>query len=152
MQRKTYIDYAIQVLEDAFEMNFKFFNTYGPSKLFTIDTEGTLLNRTNLSLTFRLKLRANYDTNITNMIINDIKTYIEDINSINTIHMPNLVSEIINKYSESIEYFEFIDLNGYGYNVQHLYSLDMPDEVIIPEFVNISALDDGTPDITLILM
>lgn len=152
MQRKTYIDYAIQVLEDAFEMNFKFFNTYGPSKLFTIDTEGTLLNRTNLSLTFRLKLRANYDTNITNMIIDDIKTYIEDINSINTIHMPNLVSEIINKYSESIEYFEFIDLNGYGYNVQHLYSLDMPDEVIVPEFVNISALDDGTPDITLILM
>lgn len=151
-QRKSYIDYAIQVLEDAFGMDFKFFNTYGPSKLFTIDNGGTYLNRTNLSLTFKLKLRANYDVNVTNDIIADIKDYIEDINEISTIHMPNLVSTIITKYIESIEYFEFVDMNGYGPSVQHLYSMEMPSEVIVPEFVNVQALSDGTPDITLVLM
>lgn len=152
VERKSYIDYAVQVLEDAFGMDFKFFNTYGPSKLFTIDNEYTYLNKTNLSLTFRLKLRANYDTNVINDIIIDIKNYIEDINEINTIHIPNLVSNIIAKYINSIEFFEFIDMNGYGPSVQHLYSMKMPDELVVPEFVNVMALPDGSPDINLILV
>lgn len=152
VKRKNYIDYAIKVLEDTFEMDFKFFNTYGPSKLFTTDNESNYLNRTNLSLTFRIKLRANYDTNIINDIKADIKDYIEDINEINTIHMPNLVSNIITKYIESVEFFEFVDMNGYGPSVQHIYSMEMPDRVIVPEFVNVMALDDGTPDINLILV
>ena len=151
VQRKNYIDYAIQVLEDAFGMDFKFFNTYGPSKLFTTDNELDYLNRVNLSLTFRIKLNPNYDTNIINDIIADIKEYIEDINDISSLHMSNLVTTITKKYSESIVFFEFIDMNGYGPSVQHLYSMGMPDEVITPEFVNISALKDGTPDITLIM-
>lgn len=152
VERKSYIDYAVQVLEDAFGMDFKFFNTYGPSKLFTIDNANTYLNKTNLSLTFRVKLRANYDTNVVNDIIMDIKNYIEDINEINTIHIPNLVSNIIAKYINSIEFFEFIDMNGYGPSVQHLYSMQMPDEVIVPEFVNVMALPDGSPDINLIMV
>ena len=151
VKRKNYIDYAVQVLEDAFGMDFKFFNTYGPSKLFTTDNAFDYLNKVNLSLTFKTKLKPNYDTNIINNIISDIKDYIEDINNINTIHMSNLVSSIIEKYKESIEFFEFIDMNGYGSGVQHLYSMDMPEEVIVPEFVNVNALDDGTPDINLIL-
>ena len=151
VKRKNYIDYAVQVLEDAFGMDFKFFNTYGPSKLFTIDNEIDYLNRTNLSLTFRLRLNPNYDTNIISDIIADIKNYIEDINEIASIHMSNLVTDITSKYAESIVYFEFVDMNGYGPSVQHLYSMGMPDEVITPEFVNISALNDGTPDITLIM-
>ena len=42
-------------------------------------------------------------------------------------------------------------MNGYGPSVQHLYSMDMPDEVITPEFLNVAALPDGTPDINIIL-
>ena len=152
VSRKNYIDYAVQVLEDAFGMDFKFFNTYGPSKLFTTDNELDLLNRTNLSLTFKLKLKKNYDTNIVNDIISDIKAYIEDINEINSLHMPNLITDITTKYRESIVYFEFVDMNGYGPSVQHLYSMGMPDEVIVPEFLNITALKDGTPDITIVMM
>lgn len=152
VKRKNYMDYATAVLEDAFGINFKFFNTYGPSKLFTIDGNADYLNKTNLSLTFRLKLKPNYDTNITNDIISDIKSIIEDINSIRTLHMSNLVSTIIEKYKESIEYFEYVDMNGYGPGVQHLYSMEMPKEVIVPEFLNISAQEDGTPDINLIMM
>lgn len=152
IKRKNYIDYASSVLEDAFGMDFKFFNTYGPSKLFTTDNATSYLNKTNLSFTFRIKLRVNYDVNVINNIIADIKKYIEDINSINTIHMTNLVTHITTNYTESIEYFEFVDINGYGPSVQHIYSMPMPDEVIVPEFVNIMALEDGSPDITLIMM
>ena len=132
-------------------MDFKFFNTYGPSKLFTIDNEGAYVNRTCLSLTFRLKLKPNYDTNIINDIINNVKDYIENINEIDSLHIPNLITEITNKYRESIVFFEFIDMNGYGPSVQHIYSMDMPENVITPEFLNVAALPDGTPDINIIL-
>ena len=156
VKRKNYIDYALQVLEDAFGMDFKFFNTYGPSTLFTIDNEASYLNRTNLSLTFKVKLAANYDTNIINDITSDIKSYIENINEISSLHMPNLITEITNTYRESIVYFEFVDMNGYGPGVQHLYSMGMPDELKVPEFLNINIVtkEDGTsvPDIQLIQM
>lgn len=150
VKRKTYIDYAIEILEDAFSIDFKFFNTYGPSKLFTTDNKLSLINRTNLSITFRMKLNPNYDSNIINDIIADIKVYIEDINSISSIHMPNLITQITTKYRDYLVYFEFIDINGYGPSIQHIYSMGMPSEIIVPEFVNINTLSDGTPDITII--
>ena len=152
VSRKNYIDYAIQVLEDAFGMDFKFFNTYGPSSLFTLDNKLNYINHTNLSLTFNIKLKPNYDTNVINEIVADIKDYIEDINEIRDLHMPNLITFITTKYSESLVFFEFVDMNGYGPGEQHLYSMGMPDGVITPEFLNIQALSDGTPDITLIMM
>ncbi|MBR3598819.1 MAG: hypothetical protein IKL53_02975 [Lachnospiraceae bacterium] len=152
VSRKNYIDYAMQVLEDAFGMDFKFFNTYGPSKLFTLNNELDYVNHTNLTLTFNLKLRANHDSNITNDIISDIKAYIENINEISSLHMPNLITEITTKYKDSIVFFEFVDMNGYGPGEQHLYSMQMPDKVITPEFLNIYTRPDGTPDIVLNLM
>ena len=151
VSRKTYINYASEILEDAFGMDFKFFNTYGPSKLFAIDIIGRLIDRTNLSLTFKTKLNPSYSTNIINDIITDIKAYIEDINNISSIHMPNLVTEITTKYREYLVYFEFIDMNGQGPNAQHLYAQPMPSELTIPEFININTLEDGTPDITIIV-
>lgn len=151
VSRKNYIDYAIQVLEDAFGIDFKFFNTYGPSKLFTLDNELDYVNRTNLSLTFSLKLHPNYDTNVINDIVSDIKTYIEDINEINDLHMPNLITYITTKYVDYLVYFEFVDMNGYGPGVQHLYNMEMPPKVITPEFINVNTLSDGTPDITIIM-
>ena len=151
ISRKNYIDYAIQVLEDAFGIDFKFFNTYGPSKLFTLDNELDYVNHPNLTLTFSVRLHKHYDTNVINDIIKDIKDYIEDINEINSLHMPNLITYITSKYRDSLVYFEFVDMNGYGPGVQHLYSMQMPPKVITPEFVNVFTLPDGTPDINLIM-
>lgn len=157
VERKNYIDYAIQVLEDAFEMDFKFFNTYGPSRLFTLDNVDDYLNRTQLSLTFKCRFNSAYIANstldeavITNNIISDIKEYIEDINEISSLHMSNLVTEITNKYREFLIFFEFVDINGYGPGYEHLYAMEMPNDIITPEFLNVAALKDGTPDITLI--
>lgn len=157
VERKNYIDYAIQVLEDAFEIDFKFFNTYGPAKLFTLDAVEDYVNSTQLSLTFKIRFNSAYINNstmdeaiITNNILSDIKEYIEDINEIQSLHMSNLVTEITTKYREFLIFFEFVDMNGYGPGIEHLYAMDMPKDIITPEFLNVASLKDGTPDITLI--
>lgn len=150
IKRKNYIKYAITLLEDAFSINMKFLNTYGPSNLFTTD-EGPL-DKVNIDLKFRVKLRANYSTNIINEIISDIKAYIEDISEIRSLHIPTLVSEINLKYNESIVYFEFRGINNYGPHIQHLYASDMPDSIIVPEFINIDTTDGITPNITITLV
>ena len=151
IRRKAYIDDALTKIEDTFGINFKFVNTYGPSRLFTLDNYARTINRVNVSLTFRIGLQVNYDPNIITYIKEDIKDFIEDINSITSIHMSNLVTEITSKYAESIVFFEFVDMNGYGTDNQHLYSMKMPDNVITPELININTLEDFTADITIIV-
>ena len=151
IRRKAYIDDALTKIEDTFGINFKFVNTYGPSRLFTLDNYARTINRVNVSLTFRIGLQVNYDPNIITYIKEDIKDFIEDINSITSIHMSNLVTEITSKYAESIVFFEFVDMNGYGTDNQHLYSMAMPDNVITPELININTLEDFTADITIIV-
>lgn len=151
IRRKSYIDEALKVIEDSFGIDFKFFNTYGPSHLFTLDADAWYLNRVNLSLTFRMGLRVNYDENIIQYIMDDIKAYIEDIEHINSLHMSNLITEITSKYEESITFFEFVDMNGYGPGVQHLYAMEMPEDVITPELITVNVLDDQTPDIAIII-
>lgn len=150
--RKAYIENAVQVLEDAFEMDFKFFNTYGPAKFFTWDNGLELLDRTNISLFFKLKLKPNYDSNIVEDIRGDIKAYVEDITQIQSFHIPNLITYITNKYSDSIVFFEFVSINGKDASYQHIYAMDVPDGIMVPEFVNINTLADGTPDITVELV
>ena len=152
VRRKSYIDQAIMNLEDSFGMDFKFFNTYGPSKMYTLDNATNYLNRVNLSLTFRLGLQVNYDENIVQYITDDVKTFVENINEIDSVHMSNLVSDITAKYEESITFFEFIDFNGYGPGEQHLYAMPMPDDVRTPELVNVNIiLPEMKPDINIII-
>lgn len=155
IKRRNYIEYALDILEDSFGIDFKLFNTYGPSKKFSTTTSSAdCINKVNLTLRFKLKLRANYDINILTYIINDIKEYIEDINEISDIHISNIVSTIENTYSESIVFFEFVDMNGYGLTAQHIYNLDVnsTNNSVVPEFININTLDDDTPDITIIII
>lgn len=138
IRRKTYVEHLVNVLEDLFGIDFKFFNTYGPSKLFTIDNGSTCIDRVNINLTFRLKLAAIYDTNVVNNITEYIRRYVENINSIKSIHMSNLVSEVTNTFKDHIEYFEFVGINNYDASVRHIYASEIPDELVVPEFLNIS--------------
>ena len=157
IRRKAYIDQAILVLEDSFGMDFKFFNTYGPSKLYTLDNATRYLNRVNLTVTFKLGLQVNYDENIVQYITDDVKAFLEDIDSVGSIHMSNLVTEITQKYSESITFFEFVDMNGYGPGEQHLFAMEMPDDVITPDLININIRNDENdkmamiPDINIVI-
>ena len=120
--------------------------------MYTLDNATNYLNRVNLSLTFRLGLQVNYDENIVQYITDDVKTFVENINEIDSVHMSNLVSDITAKYEESITFFEFIDFNGYGPGEQHLYAMPMPDDVRTPELVNVNIiLPEMRPDINIII-
>jgi len=148
--RRLYIEQCLTVLEDSFGIDFKFFNTYGPSKLFSITDELSNIDRVNLSLKFRCQLASVTDNYIEEDIIGVIKNYIEDINNgVSNLHMPNLITEITNQFREQIVFFEFVSINDYGPAYQHIWR---PDETLtgkIPEFLCINTRDDGTPDITI---
>lgn len=147
-RRRLYIEQCILELEDSFGVDLKFFNTYGPSTLFFLE-DGKNINRTNLSMTFKMKPYSMSDVYIKDNIIVDIKEYLEDINNIKDFHAPNLTTYIETKYKDQLVYFEFVDINGYGPGNQHIY---MPEEYhgdIVPEFLNINIDDYDNPDITI---
>lgn len=163
--RKLYIDDAAEKCENSFGIDFKLFNTYGPSGIFYVikdannnmllDDEITYIDRVNITMNFRLKLRIMNDTYTKNQIIKDIKDYMEDLTDLGEIHIPNLVTQITNDYSESIVYFEFLGFNNYGPGVQHLYKLadnQIPIHVC-PEFININNARNSngsiSPDINI---
>src|SRR5699024_8563866 len=86
--RKAYIDNALIVLENSFGIDFKLFNTYGPSHTYYIvrdtnsngllDDSVEFIDRVNLTLNFRIKLVATNDSYTRDNIIEEIKDYIED--------------------------------------------------------------------------
>ena len=215
-ERRKYINECLYVLEDTFDIDLKFFNTYGPSRMFyynipssqdykvkvairelkvlsntsdednpeylvTVLPYGTQVHITkvkgqwgyfentingnlvqgwikladttkvinyidNVALKFKWALEAetSADKYITTSIITDIKEYIEDINEVNELHIPNIITLITNNYREQLVYFEFLDVNGYGASCQHLYLEEKIDADITPEFLNIETSVDGT--------
>ena len=152
IRRKYYIDEALHYIEDSFGMNFKFFNTYGPSKRFTLDNGVQYLDRVNITLKFRVALMPNYDENIVQYMTDDIKGFVESINEISSLHIPNLITTITTKYRDSLTFFEFLGFNGYGPGQQHLFAMPMPDDVETPELININTKDDQSPDIEIAIV
>ena len=146
ISEKNYLEYCISVIEDNFSVDFKFFNTYGPSYLYSVNPNGSdKINKVNISLEFNLSLTSNYDNNILSMITKDIKEYIEDITKLQDIHMVNITNYISNKYPDSIEYFEFVSANGHS-TWKHIYNTQEDDSSYYvsehtPEFLNINNSD-----------
>ena len=148
--KKVYIDNALYVLENNFTIDFKLFNTYGPSKIYSLDSKGEqLVSRVNLTLNFRLRLIQSTDSYTVNYIIRDIKEILEDLNDISSLHIPNLITTITNTYRNSIEYFEFLGINDYGPGVQHLYKNETDDVSVVPEFLTVHTNEDLSPDINI---
>ena len=163
--RKAYIDNTLVLLENSFGIDFKFFNTYGPSRTYYIikdvdnnnilDDAKEYINKINLTMYFRVRLVTSSDSYTRNNIINDIKEYIEDLNDLGDLHIPNLVTQITNSYKEQITYFEYLGFNDYGADIQHIYK-DADNDINIhtpPEFLNVNnvkAADNSLiPDINI---
>ena len=165
--RKAYIDNIVNILENSFGVDFKLFNTYGPSRTYyiikdsnsdgAIDDENTkeYINNISITMNFRLKLVSSTDSYTKNNIIADIKDYIEDLTELGDLHIPNLVTQITNTYQEQIVYFEYLGFNSYGANIQHIYK-DEDDTInihIAPEFLNVQNYVDTdgniSPEITI---
>ena len=157
--RRIYIQSALLLLEDSFGIDMKFFNTYGPSRLYNVGYEKVSMpiDRINISLKFEVKYQTSADKNCKNDIINYIKTYMENMNYISDLHIPNLITAIKNKFYKQIVYIKFIGLNDYGYMYQSIYKNNENDDYLysttVPEFININIAKDSVgndiPDIQI---
>lgn len=148
--KKAYIDNALTLLDNNISIDFKFFCTYGPSRTYSLDREKTkIIDRVNLTLNFALKLVQSADKNTKDYIIDDVKNYIEDLNDISSIHIPNLITQITTDYRQLIVYFEFLGFNDYGPGIQHLYRNEFEDVSITPEFLTVHTDLDMSPDINI---
>lgn len=150
--RKVYIDDAIKVLEDSFNVDFKFFNTYGPSKMFVIGHSKETIDKVNLKFRFKVKLKVGASKYAKDYIIEEIKSYIEDINNIRSIHISNLITHLTNKFVSDLEFIEFLGLNKYDALNQYLEKIDTEILEDVPEFLNINLTKDLKPDIDIILV
>lgn len=147
--KKVYIDEALKVLENSFEIDLKFFNTYGKSKTFKIGHGDTLLDRVNLTLNFKVKLSENTDTNTPDYIRQEVKKYIEDLNELKNIHMTNLTTVLTSKFKDYIDYIEFVGINNYNALFQYLERIPLENIDDVPEFVNINTTIDQKSDINI---
>ncbi|MGL5327857.1 MAG: hypothetical protein ACRDD7_01225 [Peptostreptococcaceae bacterium] len=150
--RKVYIDDAVKVLEDSFNIDFKFFNTYGISKMFKIGHDKESLDKVNLKLRFKLKLKVGASKFTRDYVLEEIKDYIENINTIESIHMSNLTTYILNKFKEDIEFIEFLGINNYNALYQYIEKVETEIIEDVPEFLNINLTKDLKPDIDIILV
>lgn len=152
MDKKVFIDSAINVLENSFGIDFKFFNTYGKSRINMIGQSDELLDRVNISLTFKVKFNsiANNESFIS-MIKKEIKTYIEDIYEMSDVHISNIIMMLKNKFS-FISYIEFVKFNHYDTIHQSIIE-DISKLNKIPEFINVGSKDiEYEPDIDIIVL
>lgn len=150
-EKKAYIDHAITILENNFNIDFKLFNTYGPSRTYSLDRAGEqIIDRVNLTLNFEIRLVKASDVYTKQYIIRDIKKIIEDLNDMSNLHIPNLITTISNKYvPNSIDYIEFLGFNEYGPGVQHLYRNEYDDVTVVPEFLAVNVNEELTPSINI---
>jgi hypothetical protein len=153
--RRRYIQESLYLLEDSFGINFKLYNTYGPSTSWNVDKYENI-DRVNISLRFEIKFATRNEVVLIPELTQVIKSYIEDFNSTDrAIHMPNLITYVKNLYNDSIEYIKFVGLNQYTDSLwQSIYqNPKLANDYFsytqtVPEFINVHTLTTGDPDIT----
>jgi hypothetical protein len=121
----SYLKAAMNNLVNNFEIDLKFFNTYGPSRHFYYyDNYGDtgLMDKVNISLHFGVKFNINSGVeNAVESLITYITNYVESdkISLINSpsLYISNLIQSIINDF-ESISYITFKHENIILYNTR----------------------------------
>lgn len=125
----SYLKLAMESLVNNFEIDLKFFNTYGPARHFYYyDNYGSsdLMNSVNIKLRFGVKF--NTTSGIENAV-SQLKEYIMDyvesdkVSLINSpsLYISNLIQAITNDF-ESVAYVTFKGLNSYKESVQKFES------------------------------
>ena len=141
-ERKAYIDYCLELVENSMNIDFKFFNTYGPSLIYTLEDKETLIGNIDITMKFKVSAKDNSDPNVRGDITKSIKEYMEDINDIGSWHAPNLITAIMNEYDARINFIEFVGFNKYQAGDQHIIDMSDDDPTIVPEFINVRNLFD----------
>lgn len=125
----SYLKAAMENLVNNFDIDLKFFNTYGPSRHFYYyDNYGKsgLMDKVNISLRFGVKFNINSGVEtVTNNLIRYITDYVENdkisLISSPSLYISNLIQSIINDF-ESVSYITFKGLNNYREDVQSFES------------------------------
>lgn len=141
-EKKSYIDYCINLLEDNMDVDFKLFNTYGPSSTY-VNEDGTPINHVDLTLNFQISLKFASDYATKDNIIAFIKDKIEDLYDTGDLHIPNLITDVTNNFSDYINYIEFIGYNTFSTDTQHIIKKEVVDPTTVPEFLNIRNVYEG---------
>ena len=151
-RRRRYIQQVLLLLEDSFGIDYKFYNTYGKSLTYNIEKEEQI-DHINLVLKFEIKFISESENVILSNITASIKEYIEDLNNVSDLHMPNLITYITNLYRDHIIYIKFIGLNDYESLHQSIYKNPiLSDDYFVetqtvPEFINVNTNRYELPDI-----
>lgn len=151
-RRRRYIQDVLLLLEDSFGIDYKFYNTYGPSLMYNINNKENI-DRINISLKFEIKFVSNSESVLLDEITLSIKDYIEDLNNITDLHMPNLITYITNLYRDHLVYIKFVRLNDYDSLYQSIYkSPKFTDNYFVetqtvPEFINVNTTPNNKIDI-----
>ena len=125
----SYLKSAMELLVNNFEVDLKFFNTYGPSRHFYYyDNYGAsgLMDSVNIKLRFGVKFSITTGIeNAVSSLIEYIIDYVESdkVSLINSpsLYISNLIQSIINDF-ESVAYITFKGLNNYNEGVQKFES------------------------------
>ena len=155
-ERKAYIDYCLGLIENSMNIDFKFFNTYGNSRIYKLEDKTTSIGAIDISMKFKLSMKDSTDITTKNSIIDSIKKYIENLNDIGDLHIPNLITDIINEYEDRIYYIEYVGFNTFGTDDQHIIMVE-DDMVDVPEFINVrNQIDPATgsivPNIDIVIV
>lgn len=159
MKKKiNYVLDAIAPLECTFGLDYKFFNTYGPSNMYHLtdddgDVTPKLIDNVALTMTFRAKF-YNEDSDALSIIDNikdSIKDYLENLDQLDDIHFPNITTMVETEFAEYLIYFEFVSFNIYDAINQHIISVeDMEMLSMVPEFLHVDTNDlNGLPYINI---
>jgi hypothetical protein len=166
--RKAYIDYCLTLLENNMDIDFKFFNTYGPSSVYSIGDDNyrstpTMIGHVDLTMKFRVSIKSTADVITKDDLVKSIKAYIENLYDTGNWDAPNMITELMNEYSDRINFIEFMNYNDFWLGVQHIWKVkdengievdDSP--LVVPEFLNIRNIldNDGNmiPDIEIELI
>jgi hypothetical protein len=136
--KRAYINDCLTKVENNFDIDLKFFNSYGPSQTFSIgDAQNTMLDRVDISMNFRAKLASTSDIYTKDALIAYVKDYVEDISDTGSLHIPNLITELENQYGSAAVYIEFMYFNNFWLGVQHIELLESTDPHVVPEFISI---------------
>jgi len=156
--KKRYILYCLELLENNMDIDYKFFNTYGPSRTYNIgNKEEDPIGDIDLCMKLRASLIDSSDVYTKEDIVAKIKEYMEDLYNIGSWHAPNMINALMTDYqfNTRCNFIEFMNYNNMRLGIQHI--IENPSSVandnphLPPEFLNIrNKLDkNGTlvPDI-----
>ncbi|MGL6099483.1 MAG: hypothetical protein ACRC0G_07645 [Fusobacteriaceae bacterium] len=139
--KRLFLKQAVSKLTNSFYIDFKSYNTYGRSKYYKIGYSGKDLNKINVTLNFRLKLKTGSSESLSSQIKNFMTETIETMNTgygLN-FYISNLTSELTRNFPEII-WIEFININNYPTTDQIIEAIpqnDIYELSFVPEYISV---------------